>query len=433
MKQRLPLLFVSMGLSALPLNSVLAQDVRAANITSKSADEKAGAVNVTLTGTLTSTNNGDFRQLRDLCWQMRTLNLTSANCTAIPNNAFHSRHRLQEVKLPTKLLTIGSQAFFACDSLQGTLSFGANTQSIGASAFNGCKRLEGLKFANGCKLVNIGSYAFSGCTSLAEPVVLPEHLRVLRDGVFSGCTALTSVTLPAELQGIGANTFSGCTSLEGDIIMGRMLTRIGASAFSGCSSLRTLSLPRALQVLGESAFSGCRSLTGRITLPSSLTEMGMGAFQNCEGLESVVLPEALTYVPTAAFAGCKGLKEVVVYASNPPEADATAFAGVNTADCTLYVPEGSEALYADAPVWKDFHITKITSVSDALQAAQVETEVEGSTLWVKHLPQASQVKLYNAAGQLQASARAEGDVAFQLPSRGVWVVTVNGKNFKIKY
>ena len=433
MKQRLPLLFVSMGLAALPLNSLLAQDVRATNITSKSADEKANAVNVTLTGTLTSTKNGDFRQLRDLCWQMRTLTLTTANCTAIPNNAFHSRHRLQEVKLPTKLLTIGSQAFFACDSLSGTLTFGINMQSIGASAFNGCKSLEGLKFASNCKLVNMGSYAFSGCTSLTGPIVLPEHLHVLRDGVFSGCSSLTSVTLPAELQSIGANAFSDCTSLEGDIIMGRMLTRIGASAFSGCSSLRTLSLPRALQMLGESAFSGCRSLTGRITLPSSLTEMGMGAFQGCEGLESVVLPEGLTAVPTAAFAGCKGLKDVVVYASTPPEADATAFAGVNTADCTLYVPEGTESVYADAPVWKDFHITKITAVSDAKQAAQVETEVEGSTLWVKHLPQASLVKLYNASGQLHASARAEGDVAFQLPAHGVWVVTVNGKNFKIKY
>ena len=422
-----------MGLAALPLNSLLAQDVRATNITSKSADEKANAVNVTLTGTLTSTKNGDFRQLRDLCWQMRTLTLTTANCTAIPNNAFHSRHRLQEVKLPTKLLTIGSQAFFACDSLSGTLTFGINMQSIGASAFNGCKSLEGLKFASNCKLVNMGSYAFSGCTSLTGPIVLPEHLHVLRDGVFSGCSSLTSVTLPAELQSIGANAFSDCTSLEGDIIMGRMLTRIGASAFSGCSSLRTLSLPRALQMLGESAFSGCRSLTGRITLPSSLTEMGMGAFQGCEGLESVVLPEGLTAVPTAAFAGCKGLKDVVVYASTPPEADATAFAGVNTADCTLYVPEGTESVYADAPVWKDFHITKITAVSDAKQAAQVETEVEGSTLWVKHLPQASLVKLYNASGQLQASARAEGDVAFQLPAHGVWVVTVNGKNFKIKY
>ena len=433
MKQRIPLLFASLGVAALPFSSLFAQDVKTGNITSKSADEKASAVNITLTGTLSTAKNGDFRQLRDLCWQMRTLNLTSANCLAIPNNAFHSRHRLQKVELPNKLNTIGSQAFFACDSLQGTLSVPANVNSIGASAFSGCSRLAGIKFAASSKLVNLGSYAFSNCTSLSEPLVLPAKMRVLRDGVFSGCTSLTSVTLPDELQSIGANAFSGCTKLEDDIIMGRMITRIGASAFSGCSSLQHVSLPRALQVLGESAFGDCSSLTGRITLPASLQEMGVGAFQGCSGLESVVLPESLASIPSAAFAGCTGLKEVVVYAATPPEAQATAFAGVRTSNCTLYVPEGTENLYAEAPVWKDFHITKITAVSEALQAAQVELEVEGSTLWVKHLPQASTVKLYHTSGQLQASARAEGDVAFQLPSRGVWVVTVNGKNFKIKY
>lgn len=63
---------------------MLAQNVTSANITSVSADNKAAAINVKLIGNLTQTANGDFRQLRDLCYQMAKLDLSSASCTNIP-------------------------------------------------------------------------------------------------------------------------------------------------------------------------------------------------------------------------------------------------------------------------------------------------------------------------------------------------------------
>ena len=74
MKQKLPFMLLALALGSLSANEAYAQDVKASNITSLSAEKKAEAVNVTLTGSLTSTRNGDFRQLRDLCWQMRSLN-----------------------------------------------------------------------------------------------------------------------------------------------------------------------------------------------------------------------------------------------------------------------------------------------------------------------------------------------------------------------
>ena len=431
MKQKLPFMLLALALGSLSANEAYAQDVKASNITSLSAEKKAEAVNVTLTGSLTSTRNGDFRQLRDLCWQMRSLNLTSANCTAIPDNALHSRHYLRELKLPTKLLTIGSQAFFACDSLQGLLHIPSKVTSIGPSAFNGCSSISSLMLPK--NLVNIGSYAFAGCSSLSGKVVLPSALRTLRDGVFTRCSSIQTIALPADLQSIGANAFSGCMALEGDLDMGRMLTRIGASAFAGCTSLKQVSLPRALQQVGECAFADCRSLSGRISLPASMQELGFGAFQGCSSISEVVLPENLTTLHAATFAGCTALESVSVYAAVPPVADATAFAGVKTSDVTLFVPQGSETAYAEAPVWKDFKIATLSSISQAAATDKVELSVEGNNLWVKHLPQASEVKLFNAQGQLVATARAEGDVSLQLPQHGLYVVTVNGKNFKIKH
>ena len=305
MKQILPLFLLGAGLTLGGALNAQAQDVKAGTITSQSADTKANAVNVTLTGALTSTANGDFRQLRDLCWQMRSLNLQMASVTAIPDNALHSRHRLHELVLPNKLLTIGRQAFFACDSLEGTLVIPDKVTVVGPSAFNGCRSLTGLKLSKA--MVSLGSYAFAGCTSLEGEVNLPESMLTLRDGVFARCSSLQRVTLPTSLQRIGANAFSGCSSLEGDIVMGRMLTHIGASAFAGCSKLQTLSLPRALQQVGEGAFADCSALTGRISLPASVQDLGLGAFQGCSGIEEVVLPESLAQVKAATFAGCDGI------------------------------------------------------------------------------------------------------------------------------
>ncbi len=433
MKRKLPALALGLGLyAACPLHG-WGQNITAANITNQSDDAKAAAINVTLTGTLTTTGNSDFRQLRDLCYQLESLTLTSANCTEIPNNALHSRHHLKSVKLPSKLQTIGSQAFYCCDALAGTLTLPANMTSVGASAFSRCVALEGLSIPTTSKITNIGSYAFAGCTKLGGTVTLPKNLHTLRDGVFSGCTSLEGVELPASLQEVGANTFAGCTSLTGDIAFDRMVTRIGASAFAGCSALTGVSMPRALQQLGEAAFAGCSGLKGGVTIPASIAVFGAGAFEGCSSLESVTLPATLTEVGAMTFAGCTGLKEVTLYAENPPAAQATAFAGVDCKAVKLLVPEGSEDEYAKAEVWKDFQIDKITAIHSATATGKVEAETIGSQLWVRQLPQGSTVEVFNAKGQRVAATMAEGDTSFTLSERGVYMVKANGKTLRVVY
>ena len=85
-----------------------------ANMKDLTAGQKAAATSVKLTGTLSIKGNSDIRQLRDLCWQLKHVDLSTANCPTLPANAFHSRHRLVSVVLPANLKSIGTQAFFAC-------------------------------------------------------------------------------------------------------------------------------------------------------------------------------------------------------------------------------------------------------------------------------------------------------------------------------
>lgn len=135
---------------------------RVANMSDLTPQQKSDVTDLTLTGRLTLVGNSDFRQMRDLCWQLCSVDLSQSDCEFVPNNAFHSRHRLEQVELPVHVRKIGSQAFFACDNLRSILLPEA-VDTIGVSAFSRCSSLRSLTIAG---TPYIGAFAFQGCSSL---------------------------------------------------------------------------------------------------------------------------------------------------------------------------------------------------------------------------------------------------------------------------
>ena len=126
------------------------------------AEQKAAATELKLTGKLSTEGNSDFRQLRDLCWQLRSVNLSEAECADIPNNAFHSRHTLQSVTFPKNVRSIGTQAFFACTSLQ-SLTLPASLERVGDCAFSSCTALKEITL-EGAPI--LGEFAFARLSGL---------------------------------------------------------------------------------------------------------------------------------------------------------------------------------------------------------------------------------------------------------------------------
>ena len=184
--------FISLAVVALLASSMSAQTI--ANMKDLNAEKKSAAINLKLTGTLTTTKNSDFRQLRDLCWQLRNLDLSEATCPVLPKNAFHSRHHLQHIILPNQLQEIGTQAFFACDNLQEVV-IPKSVMKVGAAAFSGCKSLKNITiegtpeigefaFANleGVQVIRVNSHippkaaatAFSGVNMRGVKLVMPR-------------------------------------------------------------------------------------------------------------------------------------------------------------------------------------------------------------------------------------------------------------------
>ena len=150
---------LTLAMSLLSL-SVAAQTV--AGMNELNAVQKAAATNVKLTGKLSTGGNSDFRQLRDLCYQLRSIDLGSADCEAIPNNAFHSRHVLEQVVLPENVRSIGSQAFFACTALN-SIELPKTLTRVGDAAFSGCTKLRDITI-NGTP--TLGEFAFARLSGL---------------------------------------------------------------------------------------------------------------------------------------------------------------------------------------------------------------------------------------------------------------------------
>lgn len=143
------------------------------HVTDIPEQERASLRSIALTDTLRPSapwsNRGgtDWRQMRDVCWQLRHIDLSRASAEIVPDNALHSRHHLQSIILPRDVREIGSQAFFACDSLE-EIVIPASVERIGMSAFSQCKRLKKVVFEGAPQ---VGDFAFAGCEALKDIVV----------------------------------------------------------------------------------------------------------------------------------------------------------------------------------------------------------------------------------------------------------------------
>ncbi|WP_133964484.1 leucine-rich repeat protein [Eubacterium limosum] len=170
-------------------------------------------------------------------------------------------------------------------------------------AFNACTRLEAVKLPEG--LTSLGGYMFSGCTNLTT-INFPESMRTFNDGEFIGCSSLDNIRLPEGIDKIGNNTFNGCSSIK-NINLPEGITYIGSYAFAGCS-FTEVTLPSSLRSMGSYAFTG--NALEKITILEGFEKIDERAFAECHGLKEVTLPNSLTTIGNDAFLSCEKLESV---------------------------------------------------------------------------------------------------------------------------
>lgn len=120
-----------------------------------------------------------------------------------------------------RVVEIGSNAFYQCDSLTGV--HGADIYSVGAQAFCGCVSLKLFM-------------PFSCAHTLTSGVKC--YLRSIGEGAFAYCRSLQSVTLHDEMEYIGISAFSMCTGLEWAYISPEAERLCNATTFHGCPLMK---------------------------------------------------------------------------------------------------------------------------------------------------------------------------------------------------
>ena len=137
--------------------------------------------------------------------------------TAIPTGCFSGRNGITKVNLPEGLLTIGSEAFTHCGSIE--VAFPSTLKTIDSFAFRQTALQYELVLPEG--LQTIGAYAFEGPYPYGK-IVLPSSLTYIGAYAFRGVAAINHLyiggafTLPIDGQSVFPAGITGTVHFTGD-------------------------------------------------------------------------------------------------------------------------------------------------------------------------------------------------------------------------
>ncbi|WP_410072744.1 leucine-rich repeat protein [Anaerostipes sp.] len=235
----------------------------------------------------------------------------------IGERAFYNCSDLKQIKLPSKLESLGGRAFegtgITSITIPKTLK---NASSNAGGALAGAKNLKEVIIEEGMEKIP-PSMASVEEDNQIQKLQIPSSVKEIGDNAFRNCLHLTEISFGKELKRIGQKTFLGCKGLKkisfSDNEDADCELTIGGYAFSGCTNLEEVRLSENVRVIDHRAFYNCSSLK-QIKLPLKLKSMIGRVFEGT-GITSITIPKTLesaSSIDGGALAGAKNLKEVII-------------------------------------------------------------------------------------------------------------------------
>ena len=344
---------------------------------------------------------------------------------AIGDNAFALCKDITYIRMPSTLSSIGKNAFDGCNLYDFTIPNSVKVFDMGSLAGNPLKSLtvgSGVTQITGSEyflnsglekifwLGNIPPIGYTGFTPvvnfvsndqylLANQILYPflssifevdgivyvpvspsertcnvvDYLYAPSNAQFEVPSSITNQGIQMKVIDVGAYAF-----YHHDYLTDISLDNNGAIddyAFYDCLRLKSVKFGDNIPEIKNHTFQNCEVLE-RVENSPALISIGNWAFSGCVGMDYFSVGNKIKSFGEEAFSDCTGLTKFYTSATTPPECGAQALDDIIKWNCTLYVPEGSETLYASAPQWKDFFfIEGISGVEAVLTDAQTEAEI----------------------------------------------------------
>lgn len=180
------------------------------------------------------------------------------------------------------------------------LQIGSGVTTIGAHAFENCRRLDEIVIPD--NVTSLGEYAFAGCYRYIDYACIK-----FEDDYYIPCYGVQKISIGKGLTEIPAHAFENCKALP-SIVIPDNIKKIGAYAFRGCSyaPFGTYTKPYPDSVAQNGGLKDINFGTG-------VTEIGDYAFAECQSLEHVEIPDNVTTIGAYAFSDSRYTYYPVLY------------------------------------------------------------------------------------------------------------------------
>ena len=180
------------------------------------------------------------------------INDVSIGKTSAPWNVY--KENIKVISVEEGIKRIGNSAFLGCNVIKAKVA--DSVEDIGNNVFERCFGLQEIQLPS--KMISIGMHTFYRCRSLNK-IKIPEGITTISGALFGDCRALTSIEIPEGVTSINELAFVECWNLT-NVKLPESLLEIKNSVFSDCYKLKDINIPKSVLSIGESAFNYCESL-----------------------------------------------------------------------------------------------------------------------------------------------------------------------------
>lgn len=380
---------------------------------------------------------------------------------SIADGAFKNCIEIEGLEIEEGITTIGDNAFEGCKNLK-TVLLPESVSILGKGIFRGCSSIN--KCLWGKSINSLPDECFYECTSLED--VSLEGIETIGNSCFYDCDGLTKIVLPPSINSLGSDAFRACSNLKEfiiedahspidfpsgsyDVSSGIQKKEINGKViqfkieyynpfFNGLP-IEKLYIGRNLSDSPRYTISGdggvdyylITSYDCPFSYLPKLSELIIGENVSTIGPTESFIDEVGLTVTSGSFKKCSSLKKVTVKNSTPPIG--AEFSNTTYSNATLIVPDNTVSLFQVADGWKEFlKILDETSAGvDSITVSNNCTVLVSFDGIIYAGAYDTTIIVCGIDGKCHYSGKVSPGQLIAL-SKGIYVVTQNGRSIKIK-